>query len=402
MKKFTIPCLAVVVCAMVGGLASCGETSDFGYAGTITQHAEVQAYATLRAARNALDGIKVTDTNFWKTGFDTADDAGSKVSSPFNVSDDKRNFYALNGAVTAANAADYTDATAIDKGVKQLSETTHPKKKVFYDLYNSSDNFLSATYKPLLEKYAPLLNLTLTYVGGDGNSETTISDNFVPANTDAYCINMVRTNNAQTYLDKIGTGDNAAKPLIWYNRQPSDPTTGALDTAALTHNDYTCYVGFDAAGGGATQGQMIVDYIKANIDGLDKNGDGTLGYVLCIGDAGHNDSIARTTGIRKALGTWNGTAAASDKKEGSITVGSKTYKVVELEAQEMKSGTSTWDAGTAGDTTYTWYQKDGDKIDLCISNNDGMGMAAYNKWAKDAKVPTFGYDANTDAVAAIK
>ncbi len=73
-----------------------------------------------------------------------------------------------------------------------------------------------------------------------------------------------------------------------------------------------------------------------------------------------------------------------------------------LEAQEMKNGTSTWDAATAGDVTATWYAKDGKKIDLCISNNDGMGMAAYNRWAGEAGVPTFGYDANSDAVAAIK
>ena len=30
-----------------------------------------------------------------------------------------------------------------------------------------------------------------------------------------------------------------------------------------------------------------------------------------------------------------------------------------------------------------------------------MGMSMFNAWAKDNKVPTFGYDANSDAVAAI-
>ena len=28
-----------------------------------------------------------------------------------------------------------------------------------------------------------------------------------------------------------------------------------------------------------------------------------IGYVLAIGDIGHNDSIARTRGVRSALGT---------------------------------------------------------------------------------------------------
>ena len=43
----------------------------------------------------------------------------------------------------------------------------------------------------------------------------------------------------------------------------------------------------------------------------------------------------------------------------------------------------------------------GDEIDVVVSNNDGMGMSMFNAWAKDNKVPTFGYDANSDAVAAI-
>ena len=48
---------------------------------------------------------------------------------------------------------------------------------------------------------------------------------------------------------------------------------------------------------------MVVDYIKANADKIDRNGDGVIGYVLAIGDIGHNDSIARTRGVRSALGT---------------------------------------------------------------------------------------------------
>ena len=55
--------------------------------------------------------------------------------------------------------------------------------------------------------------------------------------------------------------------------------------------------------GAELQGQMVLDYIKANIDKIDRNGDGIIGYVLAIGDIGHNDSIARTCGVRKALGT---------------------------------------------------------------------------------------------------
>ena len=96
---------------------------------------------------------------------------------------------------------------------------------------------------------------------------------------------------------------NSDKPLVWFNRQPSNSSTGELDMDALTFNDNTYYVGFDANQGAELQGTMIKNYIEANIDSIDRNGDGIIGYVLAIGDIGHNDSIARTRGVRKALGT---------------------------------------------------------------------------------------------------
>lgn len=71
---------------------------------------------------------------------------------------------------------------------------------------------------------------------------------------------------------------------MWFNRQPSNSTTGELDTEALNFNGNTYYVGFDANQGAELQGKMIADYIKAHADTIDRNGDGVIGYVLAIGD----------------------------------------------------------------------------------------------------------------------
>ena len=196
---------------------------------------------------------------------------------------------------------------------------------------------------------------------------------------------------------------------------------------ALTWNGDTYYVGFDAKQGAELQGEMIADYIKAHGAELDRNGDGTIGYVLCIGDIGHNDSIARTRGARKALGTavpdasqgkesietiddvdsqpigTNTDGSATDVQDGAITCDDGTEFVVrELASQEMKNNSgATWDAPTAGNAIGTWSAAFGDQIDVVVSNNDGMGMAIFNAWSHDEGVPTFGYDANSDAVAAI-
>ena len=58
---------------------------------------------------------------------------------------------------------------------------------------------------------------------------------------------------------------------------------------------------------------------------IDRNGDGIIGYVLAIGDIGHNDSIARTRGVRSALGTGVEADGAIDSDPvGTNTDGSST------------------------------------------------------------------------------
>ncbi|MCH3961570.1 MAG: substrate-binding domain-containing protein [Solobacterium sp.] len=218
---------------------------------------------------------------------------------------------------------------------------------------------------------------------------------------------------ASTAAASSAATGNAAKPLCWFNRQPSNSSTGELDKTALNFNDSTYYVGFDATQGAELQGQMIADYITKNAATIDRNGDGVIGYVLAIGDIGHNDSIARTRGVRGALGT---AVTGSDGKADYQPVGTNTdgsskdvqdgkvgsLKVRELASQEMKnSAGATWDAATAGNAVGSWSSSFGDQIDIVISNNDGMGMAMFNAWSQANKVPTFGYDANSDAVAAI-
>lgn len=210
---------------------------------------------------------------------------------------------------------------------------------------------------------------------------------------------------------------NADKPVIFFNRQPSNSSTGELDMDTLNFNESTYYVGFDADQGGELEGQMIVDYITEHVDTIDRNGDGVIGYVLAIGDVGHNDSIARTRGCRKALGTavelddgtidyeavgTNTDGSSEHVVDGTLEIDGTTYTVRELASEEMKTSSgSTWDASTAGNAIGTWAASFGDQIDVVVSNNDGMGMAMYNAWSNENGVPTFGYDANSDAVAAI-
>ena len=153
--------------------------------------------------------------------------------------------------------------------------------------------------------------------------------------------------------DDAASGDvaNRAKPLVWFNRQPSNSSTGELDMTALNFDENTYYVGFDANQGAELQGTMVKEYLEQNIDTIDRNKDGVIGYVLAIGDIGHNDSIARTRGVRKALGTavekdgninsepvgTNADGSATAVQDGTLEVNGKKYVVRELASQEMKN-----------------------------------------------------------------
>ena len=262
--------------------------------------------------------------------------------------------------------------------------------------------------KTLALTLAAAMTLSLAACGSSASSASSAATSTESTSTD--------TSAATSTAAESGTVENKDKPLVWFNRQPSNSTTGELDTEALNFNGNTYYVGFDANQGAELQGKMIADYIKAHADTIDRNGDGVIGYVLAIGDIGHNDSIARTRGVRSALGTavegssgivsdpvgTNADGSATQVQDGTIDVNGTTFSVRELASQEMKnSAGATWDAATAGNAIGTWEASFGDQIDIVVSNNDGMGMSMFNAWAKDNKVPTFGYDANSDAVAAI-
>lgn len=251
---------------------------------------------------------------------------------------------------------------------------------------------------------AALLAFSATACGSDGSSGSST------ASTGS------TSTQAESTASEGGEVANKDKPLVWFNRQPSNSSTGELDMTALSFNEDTYYVGFDANQGAELQGTMVMDYIQANIDTIDRNGDGVIGYVLAIGDIGHNDSIARTRGVRKALGTGvekdgainsepvgtNTDGSATAVQDGTLEAGGKSYVIRELASQEMKnSAGATWDAATAGNAIGTWSSSFGDEIDVVVSNNDGMGMSMFNAWSRDNEVPTFGYDANNDAVVAI-
>ncbi|MFA5699192.1 MAG: sugar-binding lipoprotein, partial [Sphaerochaeta sp.] len=166
--------------------------------GTVSQNVDAQAAGTLQVLRNLLDGLSGADV--YTKGITVPDQWGNKITAPLDYWADVKAVMAANSGVDASNWNLYTEGTR-DAGIKQSAA---PKKRVLLTIYNASDNFLSSSYVPALNYYAPLLGIDLTIVQGDGQNESITLDRFTNLNSfDAYAINMVKTNSGPDYLDKL-------------------------------------------------------------------------------------------------------------------------------------------------------------------------------------------------------
>jgi len=137
-----------------------------------------------------------------------------------------------------------------------------------------------------------------------------------------------------------------------------------------------------------------------------------INYCLLIGQTDHNDSAARTRGIREALHTrpenHDINPNVEKAKKGSLTFKfddkpNETYEVNELESKVCISDSgATWDQSTAINTCNTWYAKFQNKITMVVSNNDGMAEGALFSSLRPDGMPIFGYDSNESTMKLIQ
>ena len=91
---------------------------------------------------------------------------------------------------------------------------------------------------------------------------------------------------AQSIVDAAGD-----IPVIFFNRAIG---TDGSDVALLNENATSCFIGTDAPEAGHMQGKMVGEYVLANFDTVDLNGDGVITYAMFKGEEGNAEAIART------------------------------------------------------------------------------------------------------------
>ncbi len=239
-------------------------------------------------------------------------------------------------------------------------------------VYKFDDTFMTGVRNAITAEATG--KMTVDVVDGQNAQPTQNEqvDLFVSKKYSVMAINPVDRTAAGTILDKA---KSANIPVVFFNREPQ-----AEDMAKW---DKVYYVGAKAEESGTMQGQIAVNYWKAN-PSADRNGDGKIQYVMLKGEPGHQDAELRTEYSVKAI-----TDAG-------------------IEVEKIAEDTGMWDRVKGQEKMAAFLGANGDKIELVLANNDDMALGAIEAlkaagyFTGDKFMPVVGVDATAPAIAALQ
>ncbi len=290
-----------------------------------------------------------------------------------------------------------TEAQAVSEAVTEAAggNVSDLYVSVFY--YTYSDTYI-ASVRTALD--AALSAAGIEFQDYDSNSNQTTQneqiDTAISQGSNLLIVNIVTSGSvdaSQAIVDKASAVDI---PVIFFNRAvESDEDEGKV----LGAYDKCAFVGTDAPEAGHMQGKMIGEYLTANYDTVDLNGDGKISYAMFMGQLGNVEAIYRTQyGVEDANAVL--TAAGKPELEYFDASNSDKYQV------DQDGNWSATAANNYMNTNLAQYsESNGNMIELVICNNDGMAEGVisalndkgYNLGTDDCvTIPVFGVDA-TDA-----
>ena len=255
--------------------------------------------------------------------------------------------------------------------------------------YTFGDTYLSSVRAAL---NTALTNAGVKYQDYDANgSQTTQTEQIQTAITkgaSVLVVNIVDASSDDATQAIVDMAKNANTPLVFF-RSVSEEIVSAYDKAA--------YVGTDYTQAGHMQGEMIGNYLVANYDAIDLNGDGVISYVMFKGQEGNAEADARTQyGVEDADAVLTG----AGKAQLSFYDANNTSKY-------LVDQNGAWSAAQGQDYMQTilaqYSEANNNMVELVIANNDDMALGAiaalqaagYNN-GTGKTIPVFGVDA-TDA-----
>jgi len=242
--------------------------------------------------------------------------------------------------------------------------------KVGVSIYTFADKWMTV-YRTELENYVKGLGYEIQIDDGQDNQDTQTSqvENFIAQKFDVIIVNMVNPEAASVIVDKCKAADI---PVVFINTEPAEADQ------ALWPGKQT-YIGANAADSGTMQGELVVDLP----DSGDLNGNGTLDYIMLIGNPANIDAPLRTEYSIKAV---EAAGVKVNKLDEKICMWMNDQAEVAVSDFLVKHGKG--------------------KIDIIFANNDDMALGALTAvknagWVPGVDIYIVGVDATDDARAAV-
>ncbi len=297
---------------------------------------------------------------------------------------------------SSAAPADNGSATATSTAAEGTGDAATAEGEVSVFYYTYADTYISSVRTAL---DAQLTAAGVNYQDYDSNgSQTTQTEAIQTAiskGSSLLVVNLVDSGSEDAATNIINMAKEKNIPVLFFNRAVSTADDGG--ESVISSYDKCAFIGTDYEMAGHMQGQMIGDYLVANYDKLDLNGDGKISYVMFKGDEANAEAIARTQyGVEDADKVL--TDAGKPALEFYDSANSNKYLVDQ---------NGTWSSQAATDYMQTilsqYSEANNNMIELVIANNDDMALGAisalqnagYNKEGA-TYIPVFGVDA-TDA-----
>lgn len=262
-----------------------------------------------------------------------------------------------------------------------FAQAEQPKKniRIGVSVYDGYDTFVGelmkyfATFARETEQAEKVsIDIVQESAGGIQATQNAQVERFIETGCDVICVNLVDRAESSVIIEKVKT---AGIPAVFFNRE--------LVEEDLERWDRLYYVGAPALQSGMLQGELVTDACRADFDGVDKNGDGVLQYVMLEGEAGHQDAIVRT--------------------ESSV----KTVQAAGFKLERLSSEIANWNRAQAETKMSGWLAAFGDEIEVVFANNDEMALGAVEA-LKNNDVPrgkwplVVGIDGTSYGVAAVR
>ena len=193
---------------------------------------------------------------------------------------------------SSAAPADNGSAAATSTAAEGTGDAATAEGEVSVFYYTYADTYISSVRTAL---DAQLTAAGVNYQDYDSNgSQTTQTEAIQTAiskGSSLLVVNLVDSGSEDAATNIINMAKEKNIPVLFFNRAVSTADDGG--ESVISSYDKCAFIGTDYEMAGHMQGQMIGDYLVANYDKLDLNGDGKISYVMFKGDEANAEAIAR-------------------------------------------------------------------------------------------------------------